>query len=58
MNMNTTCNIKVSFVCCSDKILLNLQNHTLEEIIILYIVEIWYKTEESKSSTDLSDLGD
>ena len=38
MNMNTIYNIKVSFLCCSDKILLNLQiskKHTLEEIIIL-----------------------
>ena len=38
MNLNTIYNIKVSFLCCSDKILLNLQiskKHTLEEIIIL-----------------------
>ena len=38
MNMNTIYNIHVSFLCCSDKILLNLQipkKHTLEEIIIL-----------------------
>ena len=38
MNMNTIYNIKVSFLCCSDKILLNLQisaKHTLEEILIL-----------------------
>ena len=38
MNLNEIYNIKFSFLCCSDKILLNLQiskKHTLEEIIIL-----------------------
>ena len=38
MNMNTLYNIKLSFLCSPDKILLNLQiskRHTLEEIIIL-----------------------
>ena len=38
MNMNTMYNIKVSFLCCSDKILLNLQKskkHTKDEIIML-----------------------
>ena len=36
--MNTIYNIKFSFLCCSNKILLNLQiskKHTLREIIIL-----------------------
>ena len=36
--MNTIYNLKLSFLCCPDKILLNLQiskKHTLEEIIIL-----------------------
>ena len=38
MNMNTIYNLKLSFLCCPDKILLKLQiskKHTLEEIIIL-----------------------
>ena len=38
MNVKTIYNIKLSFLCCPDKILLNLQiskKHVLEEIIIL-----------------------
>ena len=38
MNMNTIYKIKLSFLCCPNKILLNLQiskKHTLEEITIL-----------------------
>ena len=38
MYMKTIYNIKLSFLCCPDKILLNLQiskKHTLEEITIL-----------------------
>ena len=49
--MNTIYNTQLSFLCCYDKIF-NLQiskKHTLD---------IWFKTEESKTASDLSDLGE
>ena len=60
MNMNTIYNIKVSFLCCSEQTIIEFKN--LKEIYIRrnyhFRVDIWYETEESKTSSDLSDLGD
>ena len=53
--MKTIYNIKLTFLCCPDII----EFTKLEETYNNHFrVEIWYKTEESKTASDLSDLGD